>query len=354
MKKNGVLKRLAAVTLAMAVAVSMSMASFAYAEELEGEPAGSTETKATETIQDKGEPTDPVGPTDPTDPANPTDPADSTNPTEPTEPDEPTFGAPEAKIKIVEDALVTSWAAVPDAQKYRVYRSYSLTGTKTMVKETTALKYSDNQNKSGAMTYYFVRAYDGSEWSDYSEAVSTKLFRVYLDAGHGVGKTGKFDPGCKWGKYREYKLVTPITKSMANALKRNGVYVYTDAFSGNNKSIPYAISFIKKHQVSAFVLIHCDYKKAPKGTMPLYKTSSQKALATALNKGVHSKVKIRNRGLKKRTDLMSLNANTGVPACLFETGNIKKDNKILRTKYDAYGRGLAKGLCSYLKIPYKD
>ena len=38
--------------------------------------------------------------------------------------------------------------------------------------------------------------------------------------------------------------------------------------------------------------------------------------------------------------------------CLFETGNIKKDNKILRKQYDAYGEGLAMGVCSYLGVEW--
>ncbi len=68
---------------------------------------------------------------------------------------------------------------------------------------------------------------------------------------------------------------------------------------------------------------------------------------------VHKYVKIKNRGLKKRTNLDTLNKTPGYcTACLFETGNIKKDNKILRKKYDAYGKGLAKGICDYLGIKW--
>ena len=40
----------------------------------------------------------------------------------------------------------------------------------------------------------------------------------------------------------------------------------------------------------------------------------------------------------------------------YKTGSgwslLKKDNKILRTKYDAYGKGLAKGVCDYLGIKW--
>ena len=66
--------------------------------------------------------------------------------------------------------------------------------------------------------------------------------------------------------------------------------------------------------------------------MPLYRYEDQKELARCLNKGVHKYVKIRDRGLVKRTDLDTLNNTRGYcVACLFETGSIKYDNKLLRT-----------------------
>ncbi len=145
----------------------------------------------------------------------------------------------------------------------------------------------------------------------------------------------------------------PICKSAAKYLRKKGVYVYTDAFNGNNRNLKYTLKQIKTKDVSVLLNVHCDYRLAPRGTMPLYRYSKQKKLAACLNKGVHKYVKIRNRGLKKRTDLDTLNKSKGYcVACLFETGSIKKDNKILRTKYDAYGKGLAKGVCDYLGIKW--
>ena len=145
----------------------------------------------------------------------------------------------------------------------------------------------------------------------------------------------------------------PICKSMVKYLRERDVYVYTDAYSGNNKNLNYTLKKIKQNNVSVLVNVHCDYKKAPSGTLPLYRYSDQKKLAKCLNNGVHKYVKIKNRGLKKRTNLKTLNKTKGVcTACLFETGSIKKDNKILRTKYEAYGKGLTKGVCDYLGIKW--
>jgi N-acetylmuramoyl-L-alanine amidase len=86
--------------------------------------------------------------------------------------------------------------------------------------------------------------------------------------------------------------------------------------------------------------------------MPLYKTAADKKLAYALNSGVRKTIKIKTRGLRKRTNLKELN-KTKAPSCIFETGSIKKDYKILKKKYKVYGKGLAKGLCSYLGVRFK-
>ncbi len=272
---------------------------------------------------------------------------------EPTKLDKPKFKAPRPEVEIVDDALMVTWDKVPGAKKYKVYRSYKRHGKKVLLKKTKSRKFRDKTVKSGKRAYYFIKAYNGKKWTKFTKPRSGRIYRVYIDAGHGKGKTGGFDPGCSWGSYREYKLVTPIAAAMAKSLQKNDVYVYTDAFDGNNKSIPDAIRFIKKHSVSAFVLIHCDYAPAPSGTLPLYRTAEQKELARALNKGVHSKVKIKDRGLCRRTDLMSLNTNVGAPACLYEVGAIRADNKVIRTQYKRYGKGLAKGVCNYLGIEYK-
>ena len=145
----------------------------------------------------------------------------------------------------------------------------------------------------------------------------------------------------------------PICQSMTKYLRSKGVYVYTDAFKGNNRNLFWLVKHIKNYDVSVLVNVHCDYIKAPRGTLPLYRYKEQKKLAKCLNAGVHKTVKIKDRGLKKRKDLMTLNRTKKYcTTCLFETGNIKKDNKILRKKSDAYGKGLAMGVCSYLGVKW--
>ena len=145
----------------------------------------------------------------------------------------------------------------------------------------------------------------------------------------------------------------PICKSATKYLRQKGVYVYTDAYNGNNKNLFWLMKHLKSYNVSVLVNVHCDYKGAPKGSLALYRYSEQKKLAQCLNTSVHKTVKIKNRGLKKRKDLQTLNKTKSYcTACLFETGNIKKDNKTLRKKSDAYGKGIAMGVCKYLGVKW--
>lgn len=260
---------------------------------------------------------------------------------------------PHVNVSVSGEGLSVKWGTLDGAASYDVYRSYNNSSGFTLLKKgVTGLSYFDKDVLSGRRAYYKVQALEtNGSYSDFSEPASGIIYRVYIETGHGTGIDGRWDPGCTWKKYQEAKLMIPISRSAANYLKAKGVYVYTDAYSGNNKNLKATLNHVKTHNVSVLLNVHCDYKRAPRGTMPLYRYSDQKKLAQCLNSGVHKYVKIKNRGLKKRTNLDTLNKTPGYcVACLFETGNIKKDNKILRKKYDAYGKGLAKGICDYLGI----
>ena len=265
---------------------------------------------------------------------------------------------PAAAAQVSGEGIEVTWEYIDGAASYELFRSYKAgqdpSGLKPL-KVTEETSYFDKKVTSGKDAYYYVRAFNGEEYSLYSEPAVSKIIRVFVETGHGKDSKGKWDPGCRWKKYQEAKLMIPITKAMTKYLRQSGIYVYTDAFSGNNTNLFWMLNFANKHSLSALVNVHCDYYKAKAGTLPLYRTAKQKKLAKALNKGVHSEVKIKNRGLKKRKDLKTLNSKkVHCPACLFETGCISKDNKILRNKADAYGKGLAKGLCNYLGVEFND
>lgn len=183
---------------------------------------------------------------------------------------------------------------------------------------------------------------------------------VYVETGHGLDDEGKWDTGCSWSDgsktYQEADVMLPIAKAMVSYLRKSGVKVYTDADEDNNKNLAQTLDFLDEHrEVDAFINLHCDWAEAASGTMPLYKTDEQLALAKALNEGVHSCVDIPDRGPAYRDDLETLtNEKVHCNAVLFESGSIKADNTVLTKEYDAYGKGLAKGLCQYLGVSFVD
>ena len=385
--------------LAVILALTMGPAgAFAYAQD--SEAAGQTEpTKtAAEMVRDSGSGTgdgsDPSGPSSPggtdsgdTDPGNldpgstgspddttaassdeietPSDPSETTTEsttkttTKTTKPSTTTTKAkltvPKVKVTPKGSGLRVGWTKIRGANYYEVYRSYKRGSKGKLLKRVRGkTAFRDVKVKSGKRAYYRVRAHKKSGgFYGYSKVASNVMYRVYIEAGHGIDSRGRWDPGCVWRKDQEAKLMIPICKSMAKHLRAKGVYVYTDAFKGNNRNLFWLVKHIKKYDVSVLVNVHCDYKKAPRGTLPLYRYEEQKKLAKCLNEGVHKTVKIKDRGLRKRKNLMTLNRTKKYcTTCLFETGNIKKDNKILRKQSDAYGKGLAMGVCSYLGVEW--
>ena len=261
------------------------------------------------------------------------------------------------KAKVSGANTKVTWTKAEGAKYYKVWRSTSENGKKTLLaKKVTKRSYTDKKGASGKSYYYHVRAYSGKKHSGYmtSEKFQT-VTRVYVETGHGTGTDGVWDSGCTWKGYQEAKLMIPIAKATADYLKLNGIYVYTDAYNNNNRNLNYTLDFLDSHSVSVFLNIHCDASTEDAGTLGLYRTKEQKALTTALNSAIHEYVEIDDRGLEKRTDLNTLKSSkVHCPASLYETGNIKKDNKTLRNKTDAYGKGFAKGICDYLGLEFND
>ena len=180
---------------------------------------------------------------------------------------------------------------------------------------------------------------------------------IAVQCGHGVSLDGSWDSGCAYksgGKqYTEAALMLPITKSAVKYLRSSGVKVITDADHGNNKNMIEDVRWANRVGAALYVSIHCDYSGAPKGVMPLYVSGSGKKLAKALNSAIKKDVGMKSRGVQRRTDLWELNG-TDMPACILETGSIKGDLATLRDHPDKYGKAIAKGVCGYLGVPFKD
>lgn len=176
---------------------------------------------------------------------------------------------------------------------------------------------------------------------------------IAVHCGHGVSLDGSWDSGCVYKGYSEAKLMLTITKAAVKYLRASGIKVQSDADHGNNKNMIADVRQANNSGVAMYLSIHCDYSGAPKGVMPLYVSGSGKKLAKCLEKTIKKDMGMKSRGVQKRTDLWELNG-TDMPACILETGSIKADLATLKGKPDAYGKAIAKGICEYLGVKFKD
>ena len=176
---------------------------------------------------------------------------------------------------------------------------------------------------------------------------------IAVQCGHGVSLDGSWDSGCVYKGHTEAGLMLKITKSAVKYLRGCGIKVISDADNGNNKNMIADVRWANNLGCSLYVSIHCDYSGAPKGVMPLYVSGSGKKLGKCLEKSIKKDLKMKSRGVQKRTDLWELNG-TDMTACILETGSIKGDLATLRDHPDKYGKAIAKGICQYMGVKFSD
>jgi N-acetylmuramoyl-L-alanine amidase len=267
----------------------------------------------------------------------------------------PQISVPTAAAETSGSGNLISWSSVYDAEGYEVYRSSAEDGEFDLIGTTVSTEFTDYSTASGSTVYYKIRPYltynGATVFGDYSEPVAIQtVFRVYIACGHGIDTHRRWDSGCIYRGRQEARLMLPITKAMVAYLRGSGVYVYTDADTGNNLNMKKCVRIANRKKISAYVSIHCDCWLARRGTMPLYRSAGGRRLANSLNRSVHRNISIRNKGLVKRYDLYELN-KTKVASCIYETGSIRGDYRKIR-KYNKYGKALAQGMCSYLGVEF--
>ena len=178
------------------------------------------------------------------------------------------------------------------------------------------------------------------------------MSKIALMCGHGRSTDGTWDCGTSYGGNNEAALMLPITKAAVKYLRASGVTVISDADTNNNKNMIADVKWANKEKVSIYISLHCGWYKAGSGTLPLFVSAGGKKLATTINNAVMSGMGMKTRGVTKRSDLYELNY-TDAYACIFETGSIKADIKKLKDS-DKYGKCIAKGICDYLGVAFKD
>lgn len=187
--------------------------------------------------------------------------------------------------------------------------------------------------------------------------------KVCLDAGH----SSKFS-GSSANGLREEDVVLDIVLRLGKILTSKGINViYTrkdknpmNVISGSN-DLNARCTFANSNNADYFVSVHnnkVDYDTAH-GIETLYNTrfTNSKVLADNIQKQLISDTKMKDRGLKLRTDLRVLNG-TQMSACLVEVGFLSNPSDASKLKdntfRDIVATSIAKGIFKTCGISYEE
>jgi N-acetylmuramoyl-L-alanine amidase len=170
-----------------------------------------------------------------------------------------------------------------------------------------------------------------------------KSGKIYLAVGHGVSSDGSWDCGCVDGQYTEADLMLAIGKVAAARLRDLGFTVLTDADTNNDKNIAVCVNEANSWGADLYVSLHCDYNQAPSGTLPIVYPGSGDGIriANCLIGSAQVRLGLGTRGVIQRDDWEV--ADTGMTACIFETGGIRPDIGVL-TNASAFGEVVTQGI----------
>ncbi|WKY44155.1 N-acetylmuramoyl-L-alanine amidase [Eubacteriaceae bacterium ES2] len=175
-----------------------------------------------------------------------------------------------------------------------------------------------------------------------------KAFKLYLAIGHGISQDGSWDSGCVDGPYTEAGLMLELGKVVVAELRAMGFTVRTDADSANNKNIAACVAEANSWGADAYISLHCDYNQAPSGTLPIaYPGSVEGVKFSNCMIAAAQEYGLGTRGVLQRDDWEV--ADTGMVACIFETGSIRADIQTLQDVQN-YGKAIAKGICNYANL----
>ena len=173
---------------------------------------------------------------------------------------------------------------------------------------------------------------------------------VMIDPGHG----GK-DPGAIGiGGLREKDVILPISKKVAEILRKNGVNAVLTRNTDYFVSLKGRVVMAERRDADLFVSIHANsmgLSRPDINGLEVYYYNSGKGLADAVRKGITRKVKIRDRGIRRARFYVL--RKTSMPAILVETGYVtgREDaSKLKQTSFrNQMAEGIADGILRYLK-----
>lgn len=166
---------------------------------------------------------------------------------------------------------------------------------------------------------------------------------VIIDAGH-----GGHDKGGQWGKVYEKHLALDTSVRLESHLKKMGFNTMMIRRSDYFVSLPGRMSIANKQRNAIFISIHYNYtwKQHVSGIETFYHSDKSHKLAQEVHKGILSRVKVVDRGVKFARYYVIRNCSH--PAILVEGGFVSNSNERSRMKTawfrDAVARGIADGV----------
>ena len=224
---------------------------------------------------------------------------------------------------------------------YSIARRNSVSLTKLMsangIKDPTKLRIGQRLNLSV-----------GSSRSKSSPAPRTTTEgrgkRVIIDAGHG----GR-DKGAIWGGVRESDLNMRTATKLERILKQRGYSVTLTRRSDVFISLSRRAAIANQYRNSIFVSIHYNATRETwvRGAETYYAGSKGRSLASAIQRELVSRLKVRNRGVRlaRFTVLMQ----TKSPAVLVECGFISNSSERRRCATSYYQSTAAEAIAAGIK-----
>ncbi len=176
---------------------------------------------------------------------------------------------------------------------------------------------------------------------------SAQNFRtVIIDPGH-----GGHDKGGQWGRVYEKHLALDTSVRLEAHLRKMGFNTLMTRRSDYFVSLPGRMAIANKQRSAIFISIHYNYtwKQQVSGIETFYHSQSSQRLAQAVHRGITSRVKVVDRGVKYARYYVIRNCSH--PAILVEGGFVSNSNERSRMKTawfrDAIARGIAEGVQRY-------
>lgn len=175
---------------------------------------------------------------------------------------------------------------------------------------------------------------------------------AFIDLGHG----GKDSGAIGVNNVLEKNIVLEVGKKVERKLKYCGITTYMSRTSDVFLTLDERTNRANKLGVDCLVSIHCNsFNKSAKGIETYAYADKYNKLATNVhNNLLATKAYTVNRGVKNGNLHMVRESN--MPACLVELAFIDQsdDVKVLLNNQDELATGIAKGVCEFLGVPYKE